>query len=217
METASGMASLLERSGDGRSGVKFRWLVIAIAAGVIALLYSQGFFDAFSSLTAVQETVQGFGVSGPIIYVLVFALGEPFGVAGIILTIAAALIWPWYFAFMLSWAGTLGASAFGLWFARYVGRDFVQKRLPARLNKYKQAPGRDPPKDSNYHSPDIVPGPRGALLFWRFKSAVRPVHGGFFYRLFSRRVLVQLFCRRSCRFLWGLSGARRWSNQIKAI
>ena len=118
--------------------MKIRWLVIAIAAGVIALLYSLGFFDAFSSLTAVQETVQGFGVSGPIIYVLVFALGEPFGVAGIILTIAAALVWPWYFAFMLSWAGTLGASAFGLWFARYVGRDFVQKRLPARLNKYNK-------------------------------------------------------------------------------
>ena len=126
--------------------MKKTFFIIAITVISIGFLYSQGFFNAFSSLDAVQETVQGYGAWGPLIYIVAFALGEPVGLTGIVLTISAALIWPWYLAFAFSWVASMGASAFGFWLSRNIGRDFVEKRLPARFNKYNDRLKKNPLK-----------------------------------------------------------------------
>src|SRR5207253_903344 len=49
---------------------------------------------------------------------------------------AAILIWPWPVAYALSMTGSIAATASGFAFARFVARDWVAKRLPARLAKY---------------------------------------------------------------------------------
>jgi uncharacterized membrane protein YdjX (TVP38/TMEM64 family) len=53
--------------------------------------------------------------------------------------VAAPLIWPWQVAFVLSMIGTMCASVVGFSFARFVARDFVAARIPARFRKYDQA------------------------------------------------------------------------------
>jgi uncharacterized membrane protein YdjX (TVP38/TMEM64 family) len=52
---------------------------------------------------------------------------------------AAPMIWPWPVAFVLSMIGTMAASVVGFSFARFVARDWVSKRIPARFQKYDDA------------------------------------------------------------------------------
>jgi uncharacterized membrane protein YdjX (TVP38/TMEM64 family) len=58
-------------------------------------------------------------------------------------TVAAPLIWPWQTAFLLSMAGTMSASVVGFSFARFVAREWVSARIPARLRRYDDALGRN--------------------------------------------------------------------------
>jgi uncharacterized membrane protein YdjX (TVP38/TMEM64 family) len=53
--------------------------------------------------------------------------------------VAAPLIWPWPIAFALSMTGTMAASVIGFSFARFVARDWVAARIPARFGKYDEA------------------------------------------------------------------------------
>src|SRR5258706_5567984 len=55
---------------------------------------------------------------------------------------AAPLIWPWPVAFVLSMAGTTAASVVGFSFARFVGREWVSARIPARFRRYDDALAR---------------------------------------------------------------------------
>ena len=61
---------------------------------------------------------------------------------GTIFIVAAPLIWPWPVAFALSMAGTMAASVVGFVFARFVARDWVAARIPARFRRYDAALGQ---------------------------------------------------------------------------
>ena len=52
---------------------------------------------------------------------------------------AAPLIWPWPTAFALSMTGTMAASIVGFSFARFVARDWLATKIPARFRKYDEA------------------------------------------------------------------------------
>ena len=47
--------------------------------------------------------------------------------------LTAVAVWPPWLAFLLNWCGAVGAGVVGFAFARTVGRDWVARRLPARL------------------------------------------------------------------------------------
>lgn len=68
-----------------------------------------------------------------------YALLQPFGVPGTAFILVAPLIWPWPQAFVLSMAGTMAASVIGFSFARFLVRDWVTPRIPARLRRYDEA------------------------------------------------------------------------------
>ena len=65
-------------------------------------------------------------------------LFQPFGFPGIIFMLLSALLWPLWFAFLLNLAGATGAGVVGFAFARFVGRDWVQGRLPERLRNLEE-------------------------------------------------------------------------------
>jgi uncharacterized membrane protein YdjX (TVP38/TMEM64 family) len=56
--------------------------------------------------------------------------------------LVAPLIWPWHVAFGLSMAGTMAASVVGFSFARFLARDWVSTRIPARFRSYDEALAR---------------------------------------------------------------------------
>ena len=126
-----------------------RWLgaarLAAVAAVVVglALAYHAGVFQELSEPRRFAERLVGLGGWGYAGFVLTYAVLQPFGVPGTVFVVAAPLIWPWRTAFALSMVGTMAASVIGFSFARFVARDWVAARIPARLRRYDAALERD--------------------------------------------------------------------------
>ncbi len=106
---------------------------VALLAGAIALLW---WGAGPLSASAVREQLQSSGPWGPVLFVVAFAALQPFGFSAHVFIVAAALVWAPHWAAALSWLGAMmaGCVAFGV--ARWMGRGWVQARLPARLRQW---------------------------------------------------------------------------------
>ena len=72
-------------------------------------------------------------------FTLKFQMVFKFGIARFripFFLLAAATLWPFWFALMVNWLGAVGAGMFGFTFARYLGRDWVEARMPERLRRW---------------------------------------------------------------------------------
>jgi uncharacterized membrane protein YdjX (TVP38/TMEM64 family) len=98
-----------------------------------------GIFARVAEPRALAQTLVEMGAWGYFAFILAYTVLQPFGVPGTIFIVAAPLIWPWQTAFALSMVGTMSASVVGFSFARFVARDWVAARIPARLKKYDAA------------------------------------------------------------------------------
>ena len=112
-------------------------LLLVLAA--LALAYRAGLFARLSAPRELAAALVARGAWGYLAFIVAYALLQPFGVPGTVFIVAAPLIWPWPIAFALSMTGTMAASVIGFSFARFVARDFVAARIPARFRKYDDA------------------------------------------------------------------------------
>lgn len=119
-----------------------RWqkvaLIVLVAAGLF-VAWRMGVFASVSDPRSLAESLRAMGMWGWVLFVVAYALLQPFGVPGTVFVVAAPLIWPWEIAFGLSMTGTMAASVIGFSFARFIARDWVSKRIPARFKKYEGA------------------------------------------------------------------------------
>jgi uncharacterized membrane protein YdjX (TVP38/TMEM64 family) len=113
--------------------------LIAVAVAALGGAYAAGAFDDLSDPKAFARWLVALGGWGQAAFVLAYAALQPFGVPGTVFIVAAPLIWPWPTAFALSMLGTMLASVIGFAFARFIARDFIAARIPARFRKYDQA------------------------------------------------------------------------------
>lgn len=116
-----------------------RVALVLLAAVGVAVAYRTGVFAQLSNPADLARDVVAMGVAGYVVFVVAFALLQPFGAPGTVFVIAAPLIWPWKTAFALSMTGTMAASVIGFSFARFIARDWVSARIPASLRKYDEA------------------------------------------------------------------------------
>lgn len=115
---------------------------IALLAAVLVVLlvaYQLGVFEQFRDPAALAKSLVAMGAWGYVAFIVTYTLLHPWGIPGTIFVVAASLIWPWPIAFALSMIGTMCGSLVGFSFARFIARDWVSKRIPARLNKYNDA------------------------------------------------------------------------------
>lgn len=115
-----------------------RWALALALGGVLGLIWSQGGFDRLDA-ESVETWIRDAGVWGPVLYVGLFALLEPFGVPGILFVVPGGLVWSWPTLFALTWTGATGAGITGFLFARTLGREWVQEKLSERANAYDEA------------------------------------------------------------------------------
>jgi len=113
-------------------------LVASVALGMLAA-YRFGLFEQLSEPARLRDSLVALGPWGYVAYVVAYALFQPFGVPGTGFVLAAPLIWPWPVAFALSMTGTMAATVVGYSFARFVARDWVAARIPARYRRYDEA------------------------------------------------------------------------------
>lgn len=115
--------------------------VLAVVA-ILVLAQQLGVFQRLAEPARVAQSLVELGPWGYAAFIAAYAALQPFGVPGTVFIMAAPLIWPWPVAFALSMAGTMAASVVGFSFARFVARDWVSTRIPAKFQKYDEALGR---------------------------------------------------------------------------
>jgi uncharacterized membrane protein YdjX (TVP38/TMEM64 family) len=118
---------------------------IAVVLAVVTVLGAAkwlGVFEQVEEPAQLAKSLIDLGAWGYLAFVLAYALLQPFGVPGTIFVFAAPLIWPWPVAFALSMTGTMAASVIGFNFSRFIARDWIARRVPARFQKYDAALGR---------------------------------------------------------------------------
>ena len=122
--------------------MKARYAKVAAALAVLALLVVAqrlGVFEQLGDRARLTRTLTELGPWGYVAFVVAYATLQPFGIPGTVFVVAAAVIWPWPVAFGLSMVGTMAASVVGFSFARFVARDFIATKIPARFKKYDDA------------------------------------------------------------------------------
>lgn len=114
--------------------------IAAVLAVVAALVLAQrlGVFAELADPAHVKQVLLRFGPWGYLAFIVAYAALQPFGVPGTAFIMAAPLIWPWPVAFGLSMAGTMAASVVGFSFSRFVARDWVSTKIPARFRAYDE-------------------------------------------------------------------------------
>ncbi len=130
----------VRHAGSGRGsllGTDMRNRIILFSAilAIAALGYFSGLFQ-YLAPDRMRVLLIETGAWGPVIIVVLFTLLEPFGTPGALFLLAAATLWPFWFALMVNWLGAVGAGMFGFSFARYLGRDWVEARMPERLRRW---------------------------------------------------------------------------------
>lgn len=115
--------------------------IAAVSVVVAVLIVAQrfGVFEQLKDPAQLTRTLVELGPWGYLVFIAAYATLQPFGVPGTVFVMAAALIWPWPIAFVLSMFGTMAASSVGFSFARFVARDWVVGIIPARFKKYDEA------------------------------------------------------------------------------
>jgi len=119
-----------------------RALRVGLVAGVVLLLVVAqrlGILQLFVDPSAIANLLRALGGWGYVVFLLAYTALQPFGFPGTLFVMAAPLIWPWPVALALSMTGTMAASVVGFSFARFVARDWLERRLPARFHKYDDA------------------------------------------------------------------------------
>jgi uncharacterized membrane protein YdjX (TVP38/TMEM64 family) len=118
--------------------------LVAIFGAVVALAVGHrlGLLERFAAAEEARETLLAMGPWGYLVFVGAYAALQPFGVPGTVFVVAAPLVWPWPIAFGLSMIGTMAASVVGFSFARFVARDWIAAKIPARFREYDDALAR---------------------------------------------------------------------------
>jgi len=117
--------------------VKRAAVLIAVAV-VAAVAYWSGAIELLSDEERTRALLAEAGAWGPVLYVAAFALLEPFGVPGLFFIVPASLVWPLWWAGLLSWTGAVLAGLVGFGFARWIGKDWVEQHLTPRLRAYDE-------------------------------------------------------------------------------
>jgi len=114
-------------------------VVVGLVLVMLAAAWHFGVFARVGDPRALTRALLDLGAWGYLAFVVAYTVLQPFGVPGTVFVVAAPLIWPWPVAFALSMVGTMAASVVGFSFARFIARDWVSARIPARLRKYDAA------------------------------------------------------------------------------
>lgn len=116
-----------------------RVLVIVAIVAFAATLYFGGFLQFVTDEENLRRLLLESGPWGVVIYVLLFSVLEGLGVPGMLFIFVAGIVWPWPVATSVALAGAVGAAMVGFFFARYLARDWIEGKLPAKVRRWDEA------------------------------------------------------------------------------
>ena len=115
--------------------VSIRLIAGAVVIAIAVWLCASGAYHVLEP-SNLQRWMLDAGVWGSLLFVIAHGGLQPLGVRSIVFLLSAPLIWTPAEAVLLSWAGAMLASVLSFAFARFVARDWVQRRAPARFRRF---------------------------------------------------------------------------------
>ena len=108
---------------------------------IIAAIYIIRFTPIKNYLTpeAMGRFLDDAGYWGPVIYMMIYAVGVCLFVPGTLLTGLGAAIFGAYWGFLFVWVGAMMGSAAAFFIGRTLGREFAASLIGDRLKKYDDA------------------------------------------------------------------------------
>ena len=114
--------------------MRLRIALVIVALLIAGWLYASG-AHATIDPKSMRRWLQEAGLWGGLLFVLAYCVLQPLGVRSVIFVLSAPLLWEPVTAFALSWVGTVAASIAAFGFARFVGRAWIQRRLPPGIRR----------------------------------------------------------------------------------
>ncbi len=111
-----------------------RLALVLVVLCALVWLYTSGAYRSFDP-AELKTRLLGAGGYGGLLFVVAYSLLQPLGVRSSFFLLCAPLVWEPTTAFALSFAGTVAACVLAFGFARFVARDWVQKRLPRGIRR----------------------------------------------------------------------------------
>ena len=109
-------------------------ILLLLVVGIAAAIIYRDLFDA----AALETWVKDAGSAGPLVFMLIYAIGTVFFLPGSVLTLAGgALFGPVFGTFYNLTAATIGAMISFI-AARYLAHDWVEKKTGGRMKQLKQ-------------------------------------------------------------------------------
>ena len=113
-----------------------------VLAGLLVALVGCGvYFEWYQAISqeALQELVVRLGPLAPVAFVGLFVLGELAQIPSVLFVLAAGLVWPFWTALPIAFAGAMAAATVAFLVARHVLGKQIADRLPSGWRRYSDA------------------------------------------------------------------------------
>ena len=119
---------------------------LVLAGLLVALIGCAVYFEWYQAISqeALQELVVRLGPLAPVAFVGLFVLGELAQIPSVLFVLAAGLVWPFWTALPIAFAGAMAAATVAFLVARHVLGKQIHHRLPPILQRYTDAITNNP-------------------------------------------------------------------------
>jgi uncharacterized membrane protein YdjX (TVP38/TMEM64 family)/rhodanese-related sulfurtransferase len=109
-------------------------LLAVIVAGIVLAFIYRDQFDA----AALEQWVRDAGLAGPLVFMLVYAIGTVFFLPGSVLTLAGGALFGPVLGTFYNLTGATAGAVLAFLVARYLASDWVEQKTAGRLKQLKQ-------------------------------------------------------------------------------
>ncbi len=115
---------------DKRSGMSIGKVVGLVAIGaIVILLFKTGAIEYLKDREKMEAFIEGFGIWGPLVYIVAYAVVTITGISAVPMTIAGGLIFGALFGVIYTVIGAGIGLSIAFLIARYIARGFIEKKF----------------------------------------------------------------------------------------
>ncbi len=109
-------------------------LLLGLIAGIVLVVMWRDQFDA----VALEAWVRDAGAAGPLLFMMIYALGTVFFLPGSVLTLAGGALFGPVWGTLINLTGATLGAALSFLVARYLAADWVERKTGGRLKQIKE-------------------------------------------------------------------------------
>ena len=125
----------------GKAVMKAIFLVIFIVTAIILVRFTP--VKNYLTAEALGQFLDSAGFWGPVVFMVIYAVGVCLFLPGTLLTGLGAAIFGAYWGFVYVWFGAMAGASAAFLIGRTLGREFASSLIADRLKKYDDAIGRN--------------------------------------------------------------------------